>query len=308
MTDFNRIEFKTFDGIALRGNCFKAKGDRTPVIVMTQGLTLLKEHYIDDTARRFQAAGISALVYDHRGFGSSEGLPRHEVNPLQQAEDYHDAVTAAMSQPGVDPDRVAIWGIGHSGGASMIAAGDDPRVKVVILNMPFTSGALDASAFPAGTLDQAWRNREAAVASSSPDTKYVKLWPDSLANALGQEGERTFLSGEDAWNFISGGLKRSEPAGTPWENKITLQSFYYIAKAEPKDFISKIAPRHLLYLAAEQDPLTGPLEGHKKVFEKAGENAEFEVLKPHHLATYFGDPFEAAIAVQLEFLKRKLLA
>src|ERR1700744_2047173 len=87
MTDFNRIEFKTFAGIALRGNFFKAKGDRTPVIVMTQGLTLLKEHYIDDTARRFQAAGISALVYDHRGFGSSEGLPRHEVNPLQQAED-----------------------------------------------------------------------------------------------------------------------------------------------------------------------------------------------------------------------------
>jgi hypothetical protein len=28
------------------------------------------------------------------------------VNPHQQAEDYHDAVTAAMSQPGVDPARV----------------------------------------------------------------------------------------------------------------------------------------------------------------------------------------------------------
>jgi uncharacterized protein len=307
MKDFDRIEFKTLDGVTLRGDFFRAQGDRTPVIVMTQGLTLLKEHYIEDTARRFQAAGISALVYDHRSFGSSDGLPRHEVNPHQQAEDYHDAVTAAMSQPGVDPARVAIWGIGHSGGASMMAAGDDPRIKVVILNMPFTSGAGDAAAFPKGILEKAWRDREATVASSHPEITYVKLWPDSLANALGQDGEQTFLTGEDAWKFISGGLERSQAAGTPWENKITLQSFYYISKVEPRDFLSKIAPRHLLYLAAEQDPLTGPLEMHKRLFERTGANAEFAVVKPDHLATYYGNAFEESVAIQLDFLNRTLV-
>ena len=79
-----RIEFDTIDGVKLRGDFFAARGAKSPVIVMTQGLTLLKEHYIDDSARRFQAAGISALVYDHRSYGSSDGLPRHETNPLQQ--------------------------------------------------------------------------------------------------------------------------------------------------------------------------------------------------------------------------------
>jgi hypothetical protein len=64
VTEFTRIEFKTVDGTILRGNFFQAQ--REIVTVMTQGLILLKEHYIDDTARRFQAAGISALVYDHR--------------------------------------------------------------------------------------------------------------------------------------------------------------------------------------------------------------------------------------------------
>ncbi len=307
MTNFKRIAFKTLDGTTLRGNFFRAEGDKTPALVMAQGLTLLKEHYIDDIARRFQAEGISVLAYDHRGYGSSDGLPRHETDPAQQAEDYHDAVTAIMSQPGVDPSRVAIWGIGHSGGASMIAAGDDPRVKVVILNMPFTSGALDAASFPRGILEKAWRDREATVASSNPTTTYVKIWPHSLANALGQDGEQTFLTGEDAWNFISGGLERSAAAGTPWENKMSLQSFYHIAKAEPRDFISKIAPRPLLNLAAEQDPLTGPPEGHRKVFGNAGENAEFAIVKPHHLATYFGDAFDASVAVQLDFLRRKLV-
>lgn len=274
---------------------------------MSQGLTLLKEHYIDDSARRFRDAGISALVYDHRGFGSSDGLPRHETNPAQQAEDYHDAVTALMSQPGVDRGRVAIWGIGHSGGAAMIAAGDDPRLAAAIFNMPFTSGALDAENFPPGILDRAWRDREAAAADPRRETAYVKLWPDSLANARGEEGERTFLAGEDPWNFISGGLERSGAAGTPWENKITLQSFYHIARAEPRDFLAKFAPRPLLYLAAEVDLISGPIEVHKAVFDRAGANAEFAVVKPHHLATYFGEPFEAAIGVQLEFLRRTLL-
>jgi len=37
-----------------------------------------------------------------------------------------------MTLDGVAPSRVAIWGIGHAGGAVMIAAGDDPRVKTVI--------------------------------------------------------------------------------------------------------------------------------------------------------------------------------
>jgi alpha-beta hydrolase superfamily lysophospholipase len=42
---------------------------------MPQGLSLLKEHHVEDTARRFQEAGISALVYDHRGYGSVGGHP-----------------------------------------------------------------------------------------------------------------------------------------------------------------------------------------------------------------------------------------
>lgn len=306
MTDFQRVEFKTVDAVTLRGDFFSATGTADPVVVMTQGLTLLKEHYIDDIARRFAAAGVSALVYDHRGYGSSDGSPRHETDPLQQAEDYHDAVTAAAALPGVDPARIAIWGIGHSGGASMIAAGDDPRIKAVVLNMPFLSGALDAQGFPAGKLADAWADREATVTAVEPATSYLKAWPDSLANARGEEGEPSFLAGEPPFEFITGALERSNAAGTPWENKLSLRSLYHLSKVEPRDHISKIAPRALLYIAAEQDPLTGPLEMHREVFSHTGANAEFAVVKPDHLATYFGEPFNATVAVQVEFLTRAL--
>lgn len=304
MVDFERVSFQTVDGVTLRGDFFQAEGDEVGVIVMTQGLTLLKEHYIEDTAMRFRAGGFSVLVYDHRGYGSSDGHPRHETNPSQQAEDYHDAVTAAATLPGVDPKRIAVWGIGHSGGAVMLSAGDDPRLKAAILNMPFMSGKIDAKAFPPGTLDRAWRDREAKTAAKDMSPTYVQVWPDSIENARGA-GKQPFLAGEVPYNFIMGGLERSKAAGTPWENRMTLQSFYHIARVEPQDHAAKITCP-TLYLAAAEDPLTAPLEIQRRTFERIGPNAEFKVLEPHHIATYFGEPFEKAVAVQLEFLNRVL--
>jgi uncharacterized protein len=306
MSDYDRVEFETIDGVILRGDFFAAEGERVPCIVMTQGLCLLKEHYIHDHARLFARSGISAFVYDHRGYGSSDGMPRHETNPLQQAEDYHDAVTAAMTLPGVDPARIGIWGIGHSGGAAMIAAASEPRIQAVILNMPFQSGAFDAKAFPEGLLQEVWRDRARQTMSGNPQPSYVKLWPDSLANARGEEGERTFLTGEAVWNFISGALERSQATGTPWENKFTLQSFHHLSRVEPRLYVPNIVPEKLLYIAAAEDPITGSLEQHMAIFATAKLGAEFAVVQPHHLGTYFGEAFTDAMAVQIAFLKRKL--
>src|SRR6201999_1545088 len=115
-----------------------------------------------------------------------------------------------------------------------------------------------------------------------------------------------FLTGEVVWEFISGGLVRSRAAGTPWENKFTLQSFYHLSKVEPRLYVPRIAPEKLLYIAAAEDPITGSLEEHKAIFATAQPGAEFAVVKPHHLGTYFGEAFDEAVAVQIEFLKRKL--
>ena len=104
----------------------------------------------------------------------------------------------------------------------MIAAADDPRLKAAILNMPFISGAQDAKAFPAGILDRAWRAREALARSELAGPLYVEVWPTSAENAHGA-GPQPFLAGEIPYNFIMGGLERSNAAGTPWENKMTLQ-------------------------------------------------------------------------------------
>jgi hypothetical protein len=66
-----------------------------PVVVMAHGFSAVKEMYLDAFAEVFAAAGLAALVFDHRNFGTSGGEPRQEVDPWQQIRDYRHAITYA---------------------------------------------------------------------------------------------------------------------------------------------------------------------------------------------------------------------
>jgi uncharacterized protein len=267
---------------------------------------LLKEHFIDDWGRRFVEAGYAVLLYDHRSWGSSDGTPRNEVDPLQQAEDYHDAMLYLQSVSQVDPKRIAIWGIGHSGGAAMIAAGDDPNIKAVVLVMPALSGAYDAASWPEGLLERAWEERRAVVTgkTSASDLEYIQVWDNTEQEAKG-ERNGILLHGDMPWTFISQARPRSEKAGTPWENRLSLRSLIKLRAAMPQDHIHKIAPRPLLHIGAIEDPLSGAVELQKKAFDMAGEPKTFVSLKDSHLNNYFRN-FEATIAAQLDWLKTNL--
>ena len=97
---FRRVEFQTQDKTTLRGNLYTSpKIANGPLVIMTQGYALLKEHYLENWYNSFLDAGIHVLTYDHRSFGHSDGLPRAHVDPVQQAEDYVDAVTFALALP-----------------------------------------------------------------------------------------------------------------------------------------------------------------------------------------------------------------
>lgn len=141
----------------------------------------------------------------------------------------------------------------------MIVAGDDPFIKAVVLVMPFTSGAYDAKNYPRRIIERVWAEREARLLGKQDGETYLSVWDGSKEDALGDRGQ-TLLHGEVAYDFISGAKAMSDAAGTPWENKKTLQSFYHIAKVEPRDHIDKISPRPLLYLAATTDAISGPFE------------------------------------------------
>jgi alpha-beta hydrolase superfamily lysophospholipase len=55
---------------------YPAQGEAPfPAIVMAHGLSGTRRDCLGPFAERFAAAGVAALVFDHRGFGDSGGEP-----------------------------------------------------------------------------------------------------------------------------------------------------------------------------------------------------------------------------------------
>src|SRR5260370_29173325 len=126
------------ESVTLRGWFYPAEGTSGPgaAVVMAHGFSAVKEMYLDSFAEAFAAAGLSALVFDNRCFGASDGEPRQEIDPWAQVRDYRNAITYAGTLPEVDAGRIGIWGSSYSGGHVLAVAAIDHRVKAVVRQRP----------------------------------------------------------------------------------------------------------------------------------------------------------------------------
>src|SRR5690606_14647130 len=87
-----------------------------PAVILSNGFSNTMDWIVPDYAERFAAAGFAALIFDYRYFGESDGQPRQLVSVDEQRADIHAALDFMRAQPGIDPDRVALWGTSLGGG------------------------------------------------------------------------------------------------------------------------------------------------------------------------------------------------
>ena len=103
---------------------------------MAHGLTGTRRDRLGAFAERFAEVGITALVFDHRGFGDSAGHP-DLFEPRRQLEDWAAAIGFVRGLDWVDPERVATFGSSMGGGAALAAAASDLRVAAAVSQAPF---------------------------------------------------------------------------------------------------------------------------------------------------------------------------
>jgi uncharacterized protein len=104
-----------------------------PVIVMAHGFANVRQARLPAFAERFVKAGYAAFYFDYRTFGDSEGEPRHWVHPCRQLQDWEAAIRYVQSRPGVDSQRLVLWGTSFSGGHVLRLATRDQHVAAVLL-------------------------------------------------------------------------------------------------------------------------------------------------------------------------------
>jgi uncharacterized protein len=131
----------TSAGETVRGDLYLPQSPGPhPVVVMAGGWCYVKELRQPQYAEEFASRGIAALVFDYRRLGVSDGEPRQHIIAWDQVEDYRNAITYLESRDDIDGDRVGAWGISYSGGHVLILGAIDPRVKVVVSNVPVVDG------------------------------------------------------------------------------------------------------------------------------------------------------------------------
>ncbi|KAM0750841.1 alpha/beta-hydrolase [Meredithblackwellia eburnea MCA 4105] len=300
------VEFKTLDGVTLRGWYFKAAGSgKSPAIVMAHGWSATKEFDLELFAEVFQAAGMHVLVYDHRGFGDSDTAPhapRLEIVPSEQLSDWSDAITYVQAKEEVDPKKIGVWGSSYSGGHVLQLGATDKRIKAVSSQVPFVSGignfrSLIRSDF-VPTMYEAFEKDRQARAKGDQAGMLPVVDPDPMAPSS--------LPTADSWEFFNRVGHEGKAKGK-WHNQVTVRSVELFKGYEPGRYIDLISPVPLLMTVAEADLLT-PTHLALEVFSHAKEPKQLNIIKgAGHFEAYAGKYFEQNSQTQLAFFKKALL-
>ncbi|AUX48799.1 uncharacterized protein SOCE26_103400 [Sorangium cellulosum] len=146
------------------------EGERLPAVAVLGSWTTVKEQMPSLYAQRLASAGFAALTFDFRGFGESEGGPRHEESPARKIEDIRAAVDFLSSHAAVDARRLGLVGVCASSGYIAAEVVDDPRVRSVVMVAPWLHDAVLAASVYGGAEGVAYRvhkGREARAAFAS---------------------------------------------------------------------------------------------------------------------------------------------
>ncbi|GAA2194233.1 alpha/beta hydrolase [Streptomyces bangladeshensis] len=267
-----------------------------PCVVMAHGFGGTRDSGLLNYAEGFAEAGIDAFVFDYRGFGDSDGTPRQDVSVRRQRQDYHAALVAARRLPGVDPDRVVLWGVSYAGGHALVVAAQDARVAAVVSLTPVTDGlaSLAHVVRHAGVgrllrlAGHGLRDAARALTARPPHHVPVVAEPGSLA-----------MMGVPRAQEICASF-----AGPAFRNEVCARAALKVGLNRPTTFAGRLACPVLVQIGTEDR--IAPAGAARRTARKAGRRGELREYPVDHLDVYAGPGQRRVLADQLDFLARVL--
>ena len=236
--------------------------------------------FVPEVAEGFQNAGITALTYDPRCTGLSDGEPRQELDPQKQVSDYSDALTFLASQPIVDPARIAFWGFSFGAMVALCAAALDKRARQVIACCPLTDYTYDGK--KAKVLAKAMKDRESQILGNKPFHLPI----------LTERGESPagFGGATEPENYRL--IQNAFSSAPTYQNRTTIQTYYKIAAWNPIGLVPMVAPTPCFMLTPENDKISKP-EEQTKLFDSIKSGRKQQHIEPGkgHMDIIAGESF-----------------
>lgn len=261
-----------------------------PCVVMAHGFSATRDDGLPAYATAFAQAGFASVVFDYRHFGSSSGEPRQLLDIGRQQDDYRAAVAYARGLPGVDADRIALWGSSFSGGHVLAVAAGDPRIAAVVSQAPYVDALPTLAIVPP-------KNILRGTAEALYDAVGSRLGrAPHYIPAVGPPGGFAVMTAPQAVP----GFAAIAPLGSRWENRVAARIMLGLAFYRPGRHAAGLRMPLLVGVCAE-DQITPPAPA-AAVAERAprGELRQY----PYGHFDVYADP--QAKADQVAFLSRHL--
>ena len=248
--------------------------------------------FIPEVASAFQDACFTALTYDPRSIGLSDGSPRNNIEPHNSVSDYSDALTFLASHPLVDSSQVILWGFSFSGTVTLSACSLDPRPVAAIAVCPLVD--LTCSHLQP-VLVRCAQDRVSQLAGNPPF--YIPLMNEEGINPAG------FGVGlaRDSYELILNARRTIAPT---FENKTTIQTYYRLAMWEPFSLWLHLEQIPVLWIVPELDQVS-PAKLQLERFEelRTPKRLHIETAKGH-MDVLSGESFPKTMKVQTDFIEQ----
>ncbi|HEX7322058.1 MAG TPA: alpha/beta hydrolase [Mycobacterium sp.] len=263
-----------------------------PCVVMAHGFGGTRDTGLLAFAEAFAEAGIDAFVFDYRGFGVSKGSPRQLVSYRRQRRDYHAALAAARRLPGVDPDRIVLWGTSYSGGHVVAVAAQDDGVAAAISMNPATDGLavlvqVIRYAGPGQLIRltvHGLRDAAGALAGRAPHCIPI----------VGPPGSTAFITTPGA------AAAYTEMAGPSWRNEVSARTALEVAFNRPAASVRRLTCPTLVQ-AGSRDSVAPPAAA-RRTAKTGGQLTQLREYPVDHFDFYEGHWQQRVLADQLSFL------
>lgn len=263
-----------------------------PCVVMGHGFAGTRDTGLLGYAEAFAAAGMDAFVFDYRGFGDSEGEPRQNISYRHQRQDYHAAIAAARHLPGVDAERIVLWGTSYSAGHVIAVAAQDQRVAAVVSLTPATDGVVTLAHLV----------REAGIGQLLRLAGHG-LW-DVVRMAAGQSPHHLPVVGRPGsvslMNIPGAEQIYTSLAGPTWRNEVCARVALEVGLNRPTRYAGHVACP-ILFQIGTNDRVAPPSAA-RTTAKRAGHWARAREYPVDHFDVYDGPWQWPVLDDQLEFL------